>query len=175
MRSLDGLRRSLASARVGNLWLTGLIVLADQVTKPLVGALVPLHESVPVMAGFLSITHVRNTGAAFGMLNSVDFPFKSLTLIAASLVALAGLGFYAASLPPQHRLARAGLALILGGAIGNLIDRARLGYVLDFIDVYWRNHHFWAFNVADSAITVGAAALILELLLDKTHHASDPV
>lgn len=160
-------------ARAIDLSLAGLVVLADQVTKPLVRAAVGEHESVTIVPGVLSLVHVRNTGAAFGMLNQVAFPYKTPMLITVGLVALVGIGVYAASLPVQHRLARIGLALILGGAVGNLIDRVRSGYVLDFVDVYWREYHFWAFNVADSAITVGVIALILDLLLAK--HAPHPV
>ena len=161
-------------ARVGDLGLAGLIVLIDQLTKMLVRAALPLHASTRIVPGFLDLTHVRNTGAAFGILNGVDFPFKTPLLIAVAIVALISIGVYATQLPSQQRLARVGLALVLGGAVGNLIDRARTGYVLDFVDVYWRNHHFWAFNVADSAITIGVSAIILDLLLERVH-ASHPV
>ena len=85
-----------------------------------------------------------------------------------ALGALVGVGLYATQLPLGHRWARAGLALILGGAAGNLLDRARQGYVVDFVDVYWRGWHFWAFNVADAAITVGVAILIVDLLRPAT-------
>ena len=78
--------------------------------------------------------------------------------------ALAGLTVYAATLGPEQRLSRLGLAFVIGGAAGNLIDRVTTGYVLDFVDVYWRGWHFWAFNVADAAITVGVALMILDLL-----------
>lgn len=149
-------------------------MLTDQLTKMLVSAALPLHASTTIVPGFLDLTHVRNTGAAFGILNGVDFPFKTPLLIGVAIVALASIGVYATLLPSQQRLARVGLALVLGGAVGNLIDRARTGYVLDFVDVYWRNHHFWAFNVADSAITIGVSAIILDLLLERVH-ASHPV
>ena len=161
-------------ARVGDLWITVLIVVADQVTKMLVRATLSLHASITVVPGLLDLTHVRNTGAAFGILNSAVFPFKTPLLIGVAIVALVSIGVYAAQLPPHQRLARMGLTLILGGAVGNLIDRARTGYVLDFVDVYWRNHHFWAFNVADSAITIGVSALMLDLLFAR-HHASYPL
>ena len=95
-------------------------------------------------------------------------------MTAVALVALAAIGLYAWRVGSQEALARAGLALILGGAVGNLIDRAAAGYVLDFVDVYWRSYHFWAFNVADSAITVGACLLILDMLV-VTRDVSTPV
>jgi len=154
-------------ARLGDLWLPGIIVLADQATKMLVRATLALHASITIVPGFLDLTHVRNTGAAFGILNEADFPFKTPLLIGVAVVALVSIAVYATRLPAHQPLARIGLALILGGAVGNLIDRARTGYVLDFVDVYWRNHHFWAFNVADSAITIGVTAIVLDLLLAR--------
>ena len=154
-------------ARLGDLWLAAGVVLADQVTKMVVRATLTLHASTTIVPGFLDLTHVRNTGAAFGILNEADFPFKTPLLIGIAVVALVSIAVYATHLPAHQQLTRIGLALILGGAVGNLIDRARTGYVLDFVDVYWRNHHFWAFNVADSAITVGVIAIILDLLLAR--------
>lgn len=165
-------------ARLDDLWLAGLVVVADQATKALVRAMLTLHASTTIVPGLLNLTHVRNTGAAFGILNEADFPFKTPMLIGVAIVALVSIGVYATQLPARQRLARIGLALILGGAVGNLIDRATTGYVLDFVDVYWRTHHFWAFNVADSAITIGVTAIMLDLLFargavrDEGTHAS---
>jgi signal peptidase II len=150
--------------RASELWMAAIIVLLDQATKALVRARLPLHESVTVIPGFFDLTHVRNTGAAFGMLNSVDFAYKPVVMVLVAVVALLAVAVYAFTLPPDQRLARWGLALILGGAIGNLIDRAVAGFVVDFVDVYWRGVHFWAFNVADSAITVGVALMLLDVL-----------
>ena len=90
--------------------------------------------------------------------------FRSAVLAGVAVAALAGLAFYAVSLPYEQWLARTGLALILGGAAGNLIDRISSGYVVDFVDVYWSGWHFWAFNVADAAITIGVALMMLDLL-----------
>jgi len=89
---------------------------------------------------------------------------KSVLSLSLALAALVGLGLYAATLEPAQKLTRAGLALVMGGAAGNLIDRVTAGYVLDFVDVYRGAWYFWAFNVADAAITVGVALMILELL-----------
>jgi signal peptidase II len=83
-----------------------------------------------------------------------------------ALGALAGVAWYAASLPAEQRTARLGIALVLGGAVGNLIDRATAGYVLDFVDAYWNDWHFWAFNVADAAITVGVTLMIADVAAD---------
>jgi signal peptidase II len=150
--------------RTIELWLSALVVIADQVTKALVRAKLPLYDSVTVIPGMLDITHATNSGAAFGILNGVEFPYKAAVMVLVALVALTAVGLYAASLPAEQRVARVGLALILGGACGNLIDRALAGHVLDFVDAYWRSHHFWAFNVADSAITVGVVLMLLDVL-----------
>src|SRR5687767_14908650 len=122
------------------------IVVLDQITKAMVRPALALHESVAVIPGFLDLTRVHNTGAAFGMLNAVDFPMKTLVLSCVALIALGGVAWYAATVPLTDRLARLGVAGVLGGAIGNLIDRATAGYVLDFVDAYWGTWHFWAFN-----------------------------
>ena len=142
------------------------VVVLDQWTKALVRGRLELHESVDVFGGWLSLTRVHNTGAAFGMLNAADFPFKTVLLMIVAGAALAGVAWYAASLPESNKVARLGIAGVLGGAIGNLIDRATAGYVLDFVDAYWSGWHFWAFNVADAAITVGVALLLLDVALD---------
>ena len=146
-----------------------IIVAADQATKAMVRASVPVHDSVTVIPGFLDITHALNSGAAFGILNGADFPFKTTIIGLIATAALVGVGFYAASLAHHQLVARIGLALIIGGAAGNLIDRVLAGSVVDFVDVYWRTYHFWAFNVADSAISVGVTMLILDMLTTGPH------
>jgi signal peptidase II len=151
------------------IWLPLVVVALDQATKALVRAKVPLHDSVTIVPGLMDVTHVRNSGAAFGFLNLVDFPFKTAALAIVATAALIGVGLYALSLSHQQMLARVGLALIIGGAAGNLIDRVAQGSVVDFVDVYWRTWHFWAFNVADSAITVGVALMIIDMLRVGTH------
>jgi len=152
--------------------LVALVIIADQITKAIVVVDLGLHESVPVIRGLLDLTHVRNTGAAFGFLNAADFPGKPIVIAVVALAALVGVSLYATQLPATHWLARLGLALILGGATGNLIDRLRQGYVVDFVDAYWGDWHFWAFNVADAAITVGVSIIILDLL--RPAHAGLP-
>ncbi len=145
------------------------IVALDQATKAMVRASVPVHDSVTVIPGLLNITHALNSGAAFGILDSANFPFKTALIAVIATTALIGVGMYAASLAHHQLVARTGLALIVGGAAGNLIDRVVAGSVVDFVDVYWRTHHFWAFNVADSAISVGVTILILDMLTTGTH------
>ncbi len=149
---------------VFHVWIAALVVLVDQVTKAIVRTQLDLHESVTVIPGVFDLTRVHNTGVAFGFLNPIDFPYKAVILSLIPIAALVGLAVYSATLEPSQRLTRTGLAFVIGGAAGNLIDRLTAGYVLDFFDVYRGDWHFWAFNVADAAINVGVALMILELL-----------
>jgi signal peptidase II len=146
------------------LFLMAAVVLLDQATKALVVRSLDLHEYMPIVDGLLSLSHVRNRGAAFGLLSDWDVPYQAVALAVLSLCALAAIAFYFVRLPPAARLPRLALALVLGGAVGNLIDRARLGYVVDFVHAYWRHHQWPDFNVADSAITVGVTLLVLDIL-----------
>jgi signal peptidase II len=154
---------------------TVVVVILDQLTKAMIRPSLALHQSREVIPGFLDLTRVHNTGAAFGMLNAAEFPFKTVVLSIVAAVALGGVAWYAATVPLSDRLARLGIAGVLGGAIGNLLDRARSGYVLDFVDAYWGDWHFWAFNVADAAITVGVIFMILDILGVGKRRASNPV
>jgi signal peptidase II len=151
------------------------VLVLDQITKALVRQSVPLWDSREIIPGLLNLTHVQNTGAAFGLLNTVDFPYKTVVMIAIAALALVAIAAYATQLGFHERTARFGLALILGGAFGNLIDRAVAGHVVDFVDVYWSGTHFWAFNVADAAITAGAILVILDMFGLGRRNVSDPV
>ena len=151
------------------------IVVLDQLTKEIVRRYLPLYDSREVIPGLLDLTHVQNTGAAFGLLNTTDFPYKPAVMIGIAAIALVAIATYATQLGFHERMARFGLSLILGGAFGNLIDRAIAGHVVDFVDVYWGSAHFWAFNVADAAITVGAVLVLLDMIGLGRKHASHPV
>ena len=151
------------------------IILFDQLTTFVVRHTLALHDSVNLIPGFLDLTHVQNTGAAFGLLNAADFPYKPAVMIGIAAIALVAIAAYGTQLGFHERLARFGLSLILGGAFGNLIDRALSGYVVDFVDVYWGTSHFWAFNVADAAITVGAILVLLDMIGLGRQHASHTV
>ena len=150
--------------RVSYLMITLAVIILDAWTKYLVAAKIDLHESIPLIPDVFQLVHVRNTGAAFGILNLAEFPFKTALIAVIATAALIGVGMYAASLAHHQLVARIGLALIIGGAAGNLLDRIVAGSVVDFVDVYWQNHHFWAFNVADSAISIGVAIMVLDML-----------
>ena len=162
-------------ARPFELGLVAAVVLLDQLTKAVVRSKLQLGESHTVIPGLLDFAHVQNTGAAFGMLNDVDFPYKSVIIVAIAAIALLAIAAYGAQLGFHDRLARVGHAMILGGAFGNLLDRALEGHVVDFVDVYWGTVHFWAFNLADAAITFGAIFVILDTLGAGRRHASNPV
>ena len=152
------------TARRPYLLLTAAVIVLDQITKRLVATSVELHDSREIVSGLVSLTHVRNRGAAFGFLSNAEFPHQAILFSLLSLVALGAIAVYSFRLPAAQRWAQLALALIMGGAVGNLIDRIAYGFVIDFVDVYWRGHHWPAFNVADSCISIGVAMLILDLL-----------
>ncbi|HEY8148529.1 MAG TPA: signal peptidase II [Vicinamibacteria bacterium] len=150
--------------RSAYLWIAGVIVALDQVTKALVDDFMTLHESRTIVEGLVRLTYVQNRGAAFGILSEAGLPYQSLMFSVVSLLALLAIALYAWRMPVQSRLPQTALAMVMGGAVGNLLDRARLGYVIDYVDMYWGPHHWPAFNVADSAISVGVALLVLDIL-----------
>jgi len=142
-----------------------ILLILDQWTKLLVDSRFQLYESVPLIDNFLSLTYVRNKGAAFGILSdsAIRIPF----FITVSTVALIGILWYLRKINVDQKLQQWAMSLIFSGALGNLIDRIRLGEVIDFIDAHWYLHHWPAFNVADSAITIGVALLLIDLWRDE--------
>ncbi|MCP4716226.1 MAG: signal peptidase II [Deltaproteobacteria bacterium] len=154
------------------LLVAALVTGLDQLTKVIVCKTIPLYGRIEVLADFFNLIHIRNSGIAFGLFKQFGSQFKVLSLICISLVSLIVIGYLITQIKQNDRLQTAGLALILGGAIGNLIDRFRLGEVIDFLDVHWQNAYHWpAFNVADSAITVGIVIMIYcELFKGRHHH-----
>ncbi len=143
----------------------GVIVL-DQLTKLAVIDRFKLGESIPVLDNLFSLTYIRNTGAAFGILATADPAFRVPFFVIVPLVALLAIGYIFRKIPESDIKLSTALSLVIGGAIGNLIDRVRLGFVIDFLDFHWKfQYHFPAFNVADSAICVGVGLLMLDLLV----------
>ena len=148
----------------------------DQITKILVMLKMPLGSQAPLIPGLLNVVHVRNKGAAFGLLSGLPAEYAWLFFMATSGLVLVVLGYLLWRLPDDHWPAALGYSLILTGAVGNLFDRVRLGEVVDFIDVYWGRYHWPAFNVADSLVCVGTAILVWVIIRDeKTADASNPV
>jgi signal peptidase II len=163
---------SVAGLHTAQLVVIALVVASDQASKLVVRRALELGESVTVIPGLLDLTRVHNSGLAFGLMNGLDLPFQSTLLALVPACALVALAVYGLQLVPGQRLTRVGLSIVIGGAIGNLIDRVTAGFVLDFVDLYWRGWHFWAFNVADAAINVGAGLMILDLLRPGRHGVS---
>ncbi|MBB1126360.1 lipoprotein signal peptidase [Thiospirillum jenense] len=144
------------------LWLAGIILVLDQLTKGLAELNLPLHQPVPVMPLF-NLTLVYNTGAAFSFLAEAG-GWQRWFFIGLAILVTSVLIAWLKQLTVTQRLAAAGLALLIGGAIGNVLDRIVRGAVVDFIDIYYANWHWPAFNLADSAITIGVGLLILDTL-----------
>ena len=140
------------------------VLFLDQWSKGLVTRTMDVHQSKTVISDVFDLTYVRNTGAAFGLFASVDSSVKAILLNSIAVIVFLIVSAYA--LRSSHKSVRlqVGLALILGGAVGNLLDRVRFGYVVDFLDFSISGHHWPAFNVADSAICIGVALLFLDML-----------
>lgn len=156
------------------LWPALAVFALDQVTKTWIAARLPLYEARPLIDGFFNLVHVRNKGMAFGIMNRPGADWGFLLLLSATLGAIALLLFWFYRLKPGERNLAWPLSLVLGGAVGNLLDRLRLGEVIDFLDFYLGAYHWPAFNVADSAITVGTLWLAWSLLFhpaSKEQHA----
>lgn len=149
--------------RIPYLILSLAIIVSDAWSKWLVATRIDLHESIPLIPDYLQLVHVRNTGAAFGIGANADSRLVPVLLNLGAIGVFFVVVAYAFRAAVTDRVLQTGLHLILGGAIGNLIDRFRLGYVVDFVDVFVKSHHWPAFNVADSAICVGIALLFLDM------------
>ncbi len=144
------------------------IALSDQITKFLVLSGFELHESVTIIPGLFDLRYIRNTGAAWGI-----FAGGHLWLALLSVVMLGVIVVFRRSFLTNSLLDRICLGLIIGGIVGNLVDRVRLQYVVDFLDFYWRTHHFPAFNIADSAICVGVGLYIISQVLTARRHSAE--
>jgi len=141
-----------------------LVFVGDQATKAIVESSIPERQVVPVIPGFFNLTHVKNEGAAFGLFADSPAPWKTVLLIVISAALLATVVGVVWRTRRLHWEAGVGLSLILGGALSNLVDRIRMGRVVDFLDFYIRSYHWYTFNLADSAIVAGAGFLILQVL-----------
>lgn len=140
------------------------VVVLDQITKALVGNLMHLYQSVEIVPYFANLTYLKNTGAAFGVLAGTRSPLRMLFFVLISSVAIGCVLYLLKNLRPGRTSLVASLSLILGGAVGNLIDRLRMGEVIDFIDLHWHHLHWPAFNVADSSITIGVILLFVQMI-----------
>ncbi|MGA8437484.1 MAG: signal peptidase II [Candidatus Sulfotelmatobacter sp.] len=157
------------SARALYLLIVVIVVLLDRWTKHLVAARIALYSHVQVIPGFFRLTHTENTGAAFSLFADSTAPWKTGLLIAFSVLALIVVSTLLWKNHQAHVATGVGLSLIMGGALGNLWDRLARGRVVDFLLVYVKHYQWPVFNLADSAIVVGAGLLIIEILFAKSH------
>lgn len=141
------------------------VVLLDQVSKWLVAQKIALYDGVDVVPGFFRLTHVQNQGAAFGLFSNSTSQWKVAVLIMFSVAALAVVSALLWKNGNAMNATAIALSLVFGGALGNLWDRVSSGRVIDFLDIYYGSHHWPAFNVADSAIVIGAVLLLSEIFL----------
>ena len=146
------------------------VVFLDQLTKAAVSSTLKIHEVRPIVDGLLNLTLIHNTGAAFGLLAGQVSPMRTFLFLSVSFLAMGVVLWMLLRLPESQKTELLALSLIFGGALGNTVDRIRLGEVIDFIDIYFRSYHWPAFNVADSAISVGVVLLLFRLVVagDKT-------
>lgn len=154
----------LSNRYIKLLIIAGSICILDQVTKALIVATVAVYDTIPVIPGFFNLTHIYNPGGAFGFLARTTSELRHMFFLVSSFAAMGLILFLYVKTPPKQRLLELALSLILGGAIGNIVDRIRIGKVIDFLDVYIKDLHWPAFNVADSAITIGICLFIYHLL-----------
>ena len=138
----------------------GVIVILDQITKSVIQSTMTLHQSIPVIDGLFSLTYIRNPGAAFGLFANSQNGLRILFFVIVSIIAILFLISLYSKIPQKNPIARLATGMILGGAIGNLIDRVRFGEVVDFLDFYITTHHWPAFNIADSCISTGVVLLM---------------
>ena len=152
-------------------WLLGLtflvVVILDILTKDYIITHFPLYSSRPVIPGFLNLVHIQNKGVAFGILGGAAPFWRDILLLLFPIVAMTGILIFAFRNPQQKPGIFISLGGILGGALGNLIDRLRFKAVIDFLDIYWGPYHWPAFNVADSAITLGVLFLVFSYMIKK--------
>ncbi len=149
-------------------WVAGGVILLDQFTKWSIDRWMRLHESVVVIEDFFSLTYIRNPGAAFGLFSQIG-ALRTPIFLAISLAALVVLTLFFFQTPRGETATLIALSLLFGGAIGNLVDRLRFGEVIDFLDFYVGQYHWPAFNVADSAITIGISLILATALPFRRH------
>lgn len=147
--------------------ISGIIIILDQITKFLVDINMFLYQSIEIIPNFFNLTYIRNTGAAFGFLAGNRYPGRLIFFTLFSFIAIGCLIYLLKNLRPRPKTAILSLSLILGGAIGNLVDRLRQGEVIDFLDLHWYNWHWPAFNIADSSITIGVILLFYQIVRKK--------
>ncbi len=161
--------------RVAFFLVSGAVLVADQSTKIIALKRLAPRGSISVVPGWFDLTFVMNQGALFGIGRNLREPLRTLAFTLLPMTAILYILYFLWRTPARDRLFLIGLSLILGGALGNLVDRLRVGYVVDFLDFYWRNHHWPAFNLADSSICIGVGLLGLDLFLKERRRDESPI
>ena len=167
IESAAGPRRVLPAVRIVYGLIIVVIFAADQITKHIVQDSIAHGQVITVIPGFFNLIRTENSGIAFSLFAGASSPWRVVLLVGVSLALLATVVIVALKSRQMNWQTGMGLALIVGGASSNLFDRIRFGQVVDFLDVYYRSYHWPTFNVADSAIVVGAGLLLLEILISK--------
>ncbi|VTR68164.1 Lipoprotein signal peptidase [Desulfosarcina cetonica] len=147
--------------------IAAIVVVLDQITKQLILDRLPLYQRIEVIPGFFNLTHIHNPGGAFGFMAAGHANLRNLLFIGVATLAMGMIIYFYRLTPKTRPFLASALAMIFGGAVGNLIDRLRFGEVIDFLDFYVGAHHWPAFNVADSAITIGITIFIAHVVLGK--------
>ena len=160
------------SARAVHFLLALFVVLLDRWTKHLVALRISMYDHIQIIPGFIRITHTENTGAAFSLFADSPSHWKTAMLISFSVVAMIVVSILLWKQSRPLTMTGIALSLILGGAVGNLWDRVASGRVVDFLDVYYKSYHWPVFNLADSAIVVGASLLVLEIIFGQPQTTS---
>ena len=172
---MSTLSRSFASSRGANLRnkylflfvISSSLIVIDQYTKFMVTLHIPLSYSINVVEGFFNLTHVRNSGVAFGIFSEQNYELKPYLLIFVSIIAIIAILIIFHQTESGKKLVQTGLVLLFSGAIGNLIDRVLHKEVIDFIDIFFGNKHWPAFNIADACITIGVMLLAADMLVNR--------
>lgn len=147
--------------------ISGLVILLDQLSKAFVLTYIPMYKSIHIIPGFFNLTHVTNPGGAFGFMARNGSPWRHWIFLAAAFIALGMILYFYHQTPSNRPYLGYALAMIFGGAIGNVIDRLRFGEVVDFLDIFVGGMHWPTFNIADCGVTVGVIIFILHILFKK--------
>lgn len=150
--------------------IAGAVIVFDQASKYAVQNMLAIHDYIEIIPGFFNVTYVQNPGAAFGIFGRTTGVLRLALLIGISLLALIMLLFMYEKTTGKFSITHLAISLVAGGAVGNLIDRIRLKWVMDFLDFYWNGHHWPSFNIADIAITLGTIILMFSILFTKNRN-----
>jgi len=147
--------------------IAGSIVVSDQIVKAVIKRMIPLYHSITVIPGFFDLTHIQNPGGAFGLLSDQSPVVRVIVFVVLASVAVGVIFYLYCQTDESLPFLAAGLAMIMGGAVGNLIDRIRFGRVVDFLDFHIGTLHYPSFNVADSAVSIGITVFLFHLVFNK--------